>query len=86
MPLIAGLFQWDHNQDLQFDGDNADDNWQPLCTVSPYRCHQKKTKRASNAAAKSRHIRYGKTRKGPPMPGSRASGWKRNFDGTVERR
>lgn len=86
MPLVAGLFQWDHIQDLQFGGDNADDQWQPLCTVSPYRCHQKKTERASKAAAKSRHIRYGKSRKSQPMPGSRGSQFKRHMDGTVSRR
>lgn len=40
-------------------------------------------KKGSRVRKKARGI---KTRKSKPMPGSRASGWKRNFDGTVERR
>lgn len=34
---------------------------------------------------KRRHLGI-KTRKGPPMPGSRDSGWKRKMDGTLVRR
>lgn len=86
MPLVAGLWQWDHNQDLQFEGDNEDDNWQPLCTVAPYRCHQKKTKRAATQAAHVRHIRYqNKPKASRPLPGTRASGLRKRMDGTVER-
>lgn len=53
-------------------------------------CHKSKT--AAEVAIMRKADRQGKAmrglkrRKGPPMPGTRASGWKRKIDGTVERR
>jgi 5-methylcytosine-specific restriction endonuclease McrA len=77
--LKTGMFEWDHIQDLQFEGDNELDNWQILCTCPPYRCHQKKTKRATRDSAHVDRIALGK----PKSRGFR--GW-RKFDGTIVRR
>lgn len=82
--LVAGHFEFDHIQALEHDGDNAPDNWRAICT-SP--CHKQKTKADHQARSKRDRIAVGgRQRKGAPMPGTRASGWKRNMDGTVERR
>jgi 5-methylcytosine-specific restriction protein A len=83
-PLVPGHYEFDHTQALEHDGDNAPDNWQALCT-SP--CHRNKTRLDHQARAKrDRLIVGGRQRKGPPMPGSKASGLSRRFDGTVVRR
>lgn len=82
--LVPGHIDFDHIQALEHDGDNEPDNWQALCT-SP--CHRIKTKADHQARAKrDRIIVGGKQRKRQPMPGSRASGWKKAMDGTVTRR
>jgi len=78
--LVSGLYEWDHIQDRQFDGDNATDNWQAICTKP---CHQDKTARAAGSKARANHVRMGKARKGPPMPGSRKSRFKKHVDGRV---
>lgn len=53
-------------------------------------CHDRKTAAATKRRAKAdraKKIHLGiKPRRGPPMPGTKASGWKRKVDGTVERR
>lgn len=67
-------------------GANAESNLQTLCGW----CHRGKT--GEDVAEKAKAARkfqkhYGiKKRKGPPMPGSRDSRFKRRMDGTVERR
>lgn len=82
--LITGLFEFDHIQDLQHEGDNEPDNWQVLCTKP---CHALKTKRGSQARSKAVRLSVGgKQRKGPPMPGSRASNFKKHMSGEVSRR
>jgi hypothetical protein len=51
--------------------------------------HRAKTKADRTAKAKSDRVRkkhVGITKSKNPMPGSRASGWRRRMDGTVERR
>lgn len=78
-PLVSGLYQWDHIQDRQFDGDNALDNWQAICTKP---CHADKTKRASKAKSRANKVRFGKARKSAPMNGSRKSRIKFHMDGT----
>ncbi len=82
--LIAGHFEFDHIQALEHDGDNAADNWRAICT-SP--CHKAKTKTDHQARAKRDRLAVGgRQRKGAPMAGTKASGWRRRMDGTVERR
>jgi 5-methylcytosine-specific restriction protein A len=65
---------------------NAPDNLGPACID----CARGKTKREAADRAKSRRIvarNIGAWRpKGRPMPGSKRSGWKKKFDGSVERR
>lgn len=53
-------------------------------------CHKRKTgedvaEKSAVATVRKKHLGIRKT-KGRPMPGSRASGWKRKMDGTVVRR
>lgn len=82
--LIAGMFDYDHIQDLQHEGNNDLDNWQALCTKP---CHKDKTRRGIQARAKVERISVGgRERKGPPMPGSRASKWKRHINGRFTER
>jgi 5-methylcytosine-specific restriction endonuclease McrA len=65
---------------------NRESNLQPLCDV----CHKAKTKQEAADRAwvrKQQTKTYGLTKpKSRPMPGTIASGFKRRFDGTVERR
>lgn len=85
--MEPGKWQCDHIIALVNGGGHAESNLQPLC-ASP--CHSQKTK--ADVAEKSRVYRKAanhagiKTRKGRPMPGSRASGIKRKMNGQVERR
>lgn len=67
-------------------GSNDPDNLRP----AHIDCHAGKTRR--DVAIMRKADRQGKKhlgikrRKGPPMPGTKASGWKKRIDGTVERR
>lgn len=82
--LVNGHYEFDHIQALEHDGDNAADNWRAIC-VSP--CHKLKTKADHQAAHKRDRIAVGgRQRKGAPLMGTKASGWRRRMDGTVERR
>ncbi len=82
-PLKVGKFEIDHRQALVHGGDDADDNLAALCT----NCHTAKTRADVQANAKVQRLIYGgRTRKGPPMQGSRASGLKKHMDGSVSRR
>ena len=76
----------DHIVALINGGENRESNGQPLCRdCTP-------VKDAADVAEKSKTAdmakgAYGiKPRKGPPMPGARASRWKRKMDGTTIRR
>jgi len=85
------IFPWekwgfDHIIALANGGSNREKNLQPLCAS----CHKKKTR--SDLAIKSkitrtrkRHLGLRKA-KGRPLPGTKASGIRKRFDGTVERR
>lgn len=82
-PLVPGHYDFDHIQALEHDGDNADDNWQALCTI----CHKAKTRLDHQARSKRDRIAVGgRKRKGRPLDGTRASGLRKRMDGTVERR
>lgn len=79
-------WQLDHIVALINGGENRETNLQPLLTEH----HANKTK--ADVAQKSQTYRkrlshHGiRAKSSRPMPGSRASGWKRKLDGTVERR
>ena len=79
-------WQADHIVALINGGQNRETNLQCLCSW----CHLAKTRndvaeKAYSARVKAKHI-GAKPKSSRPMPGSRASGFKRKMDGTVERR
>lgn len=82
--LRPGNIEYDHVQALVHGGDNAPDNWRAIC-ADP--CHRNKTRADVQAKAKADRLAVGgRQRKGPPMPGSRASKFKRKMSGEVVRR
>lgn len=82
-PLVPGHYEFDHIQALEHDGDNAPDNWRALCVP----CHKLKTRADHQGRAKRDRLAVGgRQRKGNPMPGTKASGLKKCFDGSVLRR
>lgn len=84
--IRAGMaWQCDHVTAIANGGENRERNLQTLCGP----CHGLKTR--SDVAAKaetyrkrSKHLGVHKTSR--PMPGSRASGWRKRMSGEVERR
>lgn len=79
--------QIDHKVPLILGGLNRESNLQAVC---PY-CHKAKSAsemKVKSKIAKARQDRLGiKSKpKGRPMPGTKASGWKKRMDGSVERR
>lgn len=68
---------------------NGTNDWENL-GLAHEDCAAKKTSREAKDRAKGRRIaerHFGaKVAKGRPMPGTKRSGWKKKFDGTVERR
>lgn len=83
--LRSGGVYYEHMDPDGLGGDNTLENCQVRCA----NCKKAKDKvdnarmtKADNVAKAS----YGLKRKKKPFPGSRASGWKRKIDGTVERR
>ena len=81
----AGL-DWDHIIPLELGGDDEVENLQPLCKV----CHKAKTRGDVKAIRKSERQRQRasgiKRTTRSTIPGSKASGFKRKLDGTVEKR
>jgi len=55
-----------------------------------YECHKRKTKNDQKVIAKIKRIILkrtgGKRRRSRPMPGTKASGWRKRMNGDVERR
>lgn len=47
------------------------------------RCHRVKSAGEHKANSKAKRIKFGRTRKGPPMAGSRKSRLKKHMDGSV---
>lgn len=75
----------EHVTALAMGGDDNDGNMKP----AHVKCHTPKTaddmgRLAKAKRSESRHI--GAKRSSRPLPGSRASGWKRRLDGTWKRR
>lgn len=85
-PLSHGV-QFDH---IDLDANSKDNSLENCAAVCPA-CHKYKTskfdvpKAAKTLRQQDKHKGITK-RKGRPMPGSKASAWKRKLDGTVERR
>ncbi len=87
LPLSAGNIFFDHDQADGLGGEPTLVNCKVLCKL----CHDKKTFTHDNPimqkADRVRKKTFGvATRKGKPIPGSRASGWKRKMDGTIVKR
>ena len=77
--------QFDHVTPLWLAGENRETNLQALCPP----CHGKKTATEATVRGKVNRLRSAKVeakKKGRPMMGSKASGWKKKMDGTLERR
>ena len=79
----------EHLLALQNGGDSSPGNWDITCS----NCKPKKDSEDAKTAAKARHVATRhlvpsdfRDRKGPPMLGSRASGWRKPFFGKAERR
>ena len=76
----------DHDLPDGLGGSNDISNARLLC----FWCHKGKTKKDTaqmRKADRQKATHQGlKTRKGQPLPGTKASGWKKKMDGTVERR
>ena len=85
--LVPKYWECDHIISLINGGRHAEDNLQPLCT-SP--CHSQKTKedvaekaKVYRKVAKAIGVRVRQSR---PIMGSRESGYKKHFNGTVTKR
>ena len=82
---IVGHVEIDHLVALVNGGGNKETNLVPLHP----KCHAIKTRRdvwVKALDAKREVKRRGFKKQRNPMPGSRASGWRKRMDGTVERR
>ena len=81
--LKPGHWHCDHKIRLKDgDGNNRERNLQCLCE----HCHREKTGQENKDQAKANRIiarTIGVKKPGRPMPGSRASKWKKKLDGTV---
>lgn len=82
----ANGLEWDHVIPIAMGGDDTIENLQPLCKG----CHRAKTSDdvANVAKAKRRQAKHLGIRpnKGRPIPGSKASGWKKPFNRPPEPR
>lgn len=86
-PLFPGKFQYDHDIPDALGGEPTLEN----CVVRCNNCHGAKTAkqdvpRISKAKRQQKAHIGGRKPKGRPMPGTRASGWKHNMNGSWERR
>lgn len=84
--LKTGEGEYDHIIAQGYGGENETENGQLICSV----CHKSKTKKDVGliAKAKRNHAKqngYSKP-KPRPLPGTKASGIRKKFNGSVERR
>jgi 5-methylcytosine-specific restriction endonuclease McrA len=85
--MMAGDWHYDHVIPDALGGEPTLENCQVLCKS----CHSTKTSKEDvpRIAKAERNFRQNsgiKKAKGRPIPGSKASGLRKRFDGTVERR
>lgn len=83
--LLRREWELDHIVALANGGAHAETNLAPACTG----CHSVKSKadvaeKSKVAQVRKKHLGLKKPKN--PMPGSKASPWRRRMDGTVERR
>lgn len=81
-PLKPRGFEDDHWTPLHLGGTNELSNRRLICEP----CHRAKSAQEIRENAKAKRLRFGKTRSGPPMPGSRKSRFKKHMDGSVSER
>ena len=84
---VRGDWDADHIIALENGGSDDDDNLAPACKS----CHSDKTPGDHADAARARrrytkHVAGVRGPKGRPMPGTKASGWKKKINGEVVRR
>jgi 5-methylcytosine-specific restriction endonuclease McrA len=83
---LAYGVEFDHVLEATLGGDASLENCAAICVA----CHRFKSGHRIGEIRKADRARDKHSgawkRKGPPMPGSRASGWKRTMDGRVIRR
>lgn len=80
--------QWqvEHVIAIALGGENRENNLAPVL-VEPHKLKTACDTKAKSKIANIRKKRFGlKKAKGRPMAGTRASGWRKRMDGTVERR
>lgn len=87
MKIIAGDGpEYDHRIEVALGGDNSLEN----CVVLRKRCHRSKTSSHAGTLAKVKRTAEKnaglRKPKGRPLPGTKASGWKKRFDGSTVRR
>lgn len=85
--LYPGKYEYHHDKECTFGGDNSLENCVVLCVP----CHDLITGARAKDVAKSnavrnKHAGIKRKPKGRPLPGTKASGWKRKMDGTLVRR
>jgi 5-methylcytosine-specific restriction endonuclease McrA len=80
--LVPGRAEDDHHLALVDGGTNELSNRRLICIP----CHKAKSAIEHKNNAKAKRIKYGRTRKGPPMAGSRKSRLKKHMDGSVSER
>lgn len=85
MNVHTSDWEADHIRRHAEGGEDTAGNLFPICP----RCHHDKSRRDTSEIAKGKRIgerSRGIKRSARPMPGSRASGWRKKMDGSVERR
>lgn len=84
--LSPGKFEYDHDKEDTYGGEPTLENCRVYCVA----CHSQKTRTQAAVIAKSNRIRERhlgiKRKSSRPMPGSKASGRRKKFNGTAERR
>ena len=81
-PLKADSFEDDHHLALIDGGTNELSNRRLICVP----CHKAKSATEHKNNSKAKRLKYGRTKTGKPMPGTKASGIKRHMDGTWSKR
>lgn len=87
--MPGDAYDWEHKIALALWAGKGHGNRESNIAPALRAKHREKTKQDVAAKAKSDRVRkkhVGITKSKSPMPGSRASGWRRRMDGTVERR
>jgi 5-methylcytosine-specific restriction protein A len=79
-PLKHGRFEDDHILALVDNGTNDLSNRRLICIE----CHKLKSIGEHKQNSKVKRLKYGRTKSGRPMPGTKASGIRKRMNGTIE--